>query len=120
MAVSVPIPGLRLVSEANAHTHWRVRQRRAKEQRSIVALVLRGTIAKLMMTLAPLEVVITRVAPRSLDSDNLTGAAKHCRDQVAAELGIDDRDPRVTWTVEQRKGPYAVEISIRASMEKTA
>ena len=112
MSVSVPIPGLRLVSELNERTHWRGRQRRAKAQRNIVALVLRGTVAKMMMTLAPLEVTITRVAPRSLDSDNLTGSGKHVRDQIAAELGIDDRDPRVVWKIAQQRGPYGVLISI--------
>ncbi len=117
MSVSIPIPGLRLVSEANSHTHWRERQRRAKQQREIVSLVLRRTVTPLMMTMAPLDVIITRIAPsRGLDDDNLAGSAKHVRDQVAAELGIDDRDPRVTWRVEQQRGPWGIRISVAPTM----
>jgi hypothetical protein len=40
-AITVEIPGLRLVSEANAHEHFRVRQKRAKEQNELVTLVMR-------------------------------------------------------------------------------
>lgn len=116
MTVAVPIPGLRLVSEANAHQHWRVRQRRAKDQRNLVALVLRGTVTSYMMAVAPLVVTITRVAPsRGLDSDNLAGSAKHVRDQIAAELGVDDRDDRVSWHVAQARGAWGVLIAIRAA-----
>lgn len=113
MSIAVPIPGLRLVSEANSHTHWRLRAKRAKAQRTIVALVLRRTVSRSMMLAAPLEVVITRIAPSGgLDSDNLAGCAKYVRDQIAAELGINDRDPRVSWRVVQARGPWGVQIAI--------
>lgn len=115
MSVTVPIPGLRLVSEANAHEHWRNRARRAKAQRNLVTLVLRGTVARDMMLVAPLTVTITRIAPsRGLDSDNLVGSAKHVRDAVAAILGVDDRDERVSWHVEQASGPYGVLVAIES------
>ena len=115
MTVAVPIPGMRLVSEANAHTHWRARQKRAKEQRNLVALVLRRTVSPMMMLAAPLEVIVTRIAPSSgLDSDNLQGSAKHVRDAIAEILGIDDRDERVRWSVVQRRGPWGIEIAIRS------
>ena len=69
---------------------------------------------------------VTRVAPLPLDSDNLTGSAKHVRDAVAAWLNPrfvakgkkrghvvgDDRDPRIEWIVTQRKGPAAVVIEV--------
>lgn len=116
MSVSVPIPGLRLVSEANAHTHWRVRQKRAKAQRNLVTLVLRRTVTPVMMLASPLEVTITRIAPsRGLDSDNLQGSAKHVRDAIAEILGVDDRDERVRWTVEQARGPWGVRVAVRAA-----
>lgn len=38
--VSICIDGLKLVSEANEHAHWRKRQKRAKAQGEIVALYL--------------------------------------------------------------------------------
>ncbi len=113
--IDVPIHGLRLVSEANAHQHWRVRSARAKAQRTAVTLVLRGTVAAQMMHVAPLVVTITRVAPSSgLDSDNLVGSGKHVRDAIAGVLGIDDRSPLVTWVVAQERGDWGLRIRIEA------
>jgi len=52
----------------------------------------------------PCTVLMTRIAPRKLDDDNLRGAFKAVRDQVAAWLGVDDADPRVTWAYAQERG----------------
>lgn len=64
----------------------------------------------------PCTVTLTRIAPSNgLDSDNLLSSMKGCRDQVAAWLGVDDRDPRVTWAYDQRRGKskqYAVEVAV--------
>lgn len=93
MSFRAVIP-VRTVSEANAHQHWRVRQRRAKLQRRQVWLhlfpLLRGRGK-------PVRVRLTRLSPRKLDSDNLAGAFKHVRDEIAGILGFDDRDDAVTW-----------------------
>jgi hypothetical protein len=115
--VDVPIPGLRLVSEANQREHWAKKARRVKAQRTLVTLVLRGTVARDMMLVAPLAVTITRISPRRLDDDNATGSAKAVRDAVAAILGVDDRDDRVSWRVEQAKGPFGIRIAIRAASD---
>ena len=106
---------LKLVSEANAHTHWRTRQKRAREQRreAYMHATLRRA-GKLPWTY-PITITITRIAPRQLDSDNLVGSAKHVRDGVADALGCDDRSKSLIWKVEQEKGPartYAVRIRI--------
>lgn len=65
----------------------------------------------------PATVKLTRVAPSNgLDDDNLRGALKSVRDGIADALGVDDRDPRVTWEYDQRRGKpreYAVEVEIR-------
>ena len=107
----VAVIPLRLVSEANAHTHWRQRSTRAKEHRTTVAAYLRRHA---FVAVGPLEVVLTRLAPGTLDSDNLAGSAKHCRDGVADWLGIDDGDARVEWRVTQEPSPhYGVRIVIR-------
>lgn len=53
----------------------------------------------------PCAVVLVRIAPRGLDSDNAEASLKRVRDGVADALGVDDADPRVSWVVEQRKGP---------------
>lgn len=58
---------------------------------------------------------LTRIAPRELDGDNLQSSLKACRDGVADWLGVDDRDPRVTWSYAQRRGAphyYAVEVQV--------
>ena len=109
--ISIVIP-VRTVSEANAHEHWRKRQRRAKEQRGIVALMLGASHVRPPV---PCVVTITRIAPGKLDDDNLAGSQKHVRDGIADWLGVNDRDPRVKYEYAQRKGKpkeYAVQIEI--------
>jgi hypothetical protein len=122
--IAVTIP-LRTVSEANSHEHWRKRQKRAKGQRDAAGLVVRSELYRQGLrdwwaALGRAAVVtLTRIAPRSLDSDNLSGSQKHVRDGVADAMFIDDRDPRVTWAYAQErgaKGQYAVRIEIRRAM----
>lgn len=122
--VRVVIPGLLLESEANERGHARAKARRTAAQRAAVGSTLRvlgGAAVPL-----PCRVVVTRVAPLPLDSDNLTGSAKHVRDELAVWLNPkviakgkkrgqvtgDDRDPRVEWLVAQEKGPAAVVIEV--------
>lgn len=116
MTVSVPIPGLRLAS-LNVREHWATRARRVARERNLVTLVLRGTVAAQMMLVAPLVVTITRIGPRRLDDDNATGSAKAVRDAIATALGVDDRDDRVCWRVEQASGAFGVHIAIRAASD---
>jgi hypothetical protein len=59
-------------------------------------------------------VLLTRVAPRTLDTDNLERALKAVRDGVAEAWGINDADPRVEWLTDQRAGVAAVELSVWA------
>ncbi len=67
----------------------------------------------------PCTVTLTRVAPSGgLDPhDGLGAALKGCIDGIADGLGLkSDRDARVTWRLEQRRGPagkYEVEVSIQ-------
>jgi len=111
--VDVPIPGLRLGRGQNSREHHFARARRVAREKNIVTLVLRGTVARSMMVLAPLTVTITRVAPsKGLDSDNAVSSAKAVRDAVAGVLGVDDGDGRVDWRVCQRRGSWAVEVRI--------
>lgn len=115
-SVRVTLP-LRTCTEGNAKEHWRTKARRAKGQREIVGLVLpwhmlaagwskhaTGRVVARPPWLA--IVTLTRISPSSgLDPhDNLPGSLKHVVDEVASLLGIDDRDPRVTWAYEQRRG----------------
>jgi hypothetical protein len=121
MSVSLTLP-LRLYSEANgSHGHWAAKARRVKAQRGAVALALRPHKAPPL----PATVTITRVGAQSLDGDNLQRSAKAVRDEIAAWLGVDDRDGRVTWEYRQEKArcrvvgarrvyDWAVEIVVRA------
>lgn len=121
LEVTLPV---RTVSEANCHQHWRVRQRRAKDQRHTVAAALRAKLHDIRAVLLEgggrYAVTLTRVSPGTLDSDNLAGSQKHVRDGVADALGIDNRDERVAWLYAQRRGEvgqYGIVIAIREERE---
>lgn len=111
---------IQLESEANLTTASRggrmARAARTKRQRGLTKLLLTNTGLDPSTWAGPLTVTLTRIAPRQLDSDNATISAKHVRDQAAEWLGVNDRDPRVTWVVAQRYGGpmrYDVELEIR-------
>lgn len=113
--MTLTIPGLRLVSEANQREHWTRKAKRVKAQRTAVAVAWLASVPACFAPEFPLTVSITRIAPRALDTDNAVGSAKGARDSIADLLGVDDRDPRVVWVVNQRKGKpkeYAVEITL--------
>jgi hypothetical protein len=106
--LEVKIP-MRLPSAANLREHWRARHRRVKAQRATVAAFLGGRPRPSL----PAVVTLTRVSPRPLDGDNLQGAFKGVRDQVAAWFGIDDASSWVTWAYAQRRGAvgeYGIEL----------
>lgn len=104
-------------SLTNMRTHWAAKARLAKGQRTPVALVMRTAFAAHPAQL-PATVTLTRIAPRTLDDDNLRGALKSVRDGVADALGLDDRDGRVRWGYAQRKG-QARELGIEIRYEPT-
>lgn len=88
------------VSLANMREHWRSRAARAKSQRQS-AYILTAALKSLIL---PATIRLVRVSPRLLDDDNLRGALKSVRDGIADRLGVDDRDPRITWDYGQEKG----------------
>jgi hypothetical protein len=92
-ALSVWVP-IHVISSANARdAHWGQRKARTDAQRAAVAYALRG----LPLPELPAVVTMTRVGKKVLDSDNHAAALKSCRDQVAAEYGVDDADPRLVF-----------------------
>ena len=96
----------------NDRAHWRARAARVRDERFAVGLVLNTCHDR---PEGPCYVVtLTRCAPsRGLDGDNLQGALKAVRDEVAAWLGLDDGSPLVTWEYAQRRGEWGVEIGIQ-------
>lgn len=109
--IEIPIktaPGL------NAREHWQQRARRTRKEREATAWVLRSAARPQI----PCAVLLTRAGPSpGMDDDNLAGAMKAVRDEVARWLGIDDRSPQVryryaqcrarTWSVRVEFGPPA-------------
>lgn len=119
MSITVTLP-LRTVSEANAHEHWRNRQRRAKGQRSATRIFVGAHLRAAGVHGSVVRAVtLVRIAPRRLDSDNAVGALKHVRDGVADALGVKDNDPRIEWLYgEQERGKprqYGVRITVEAT-----
>lgn len=106
--ITVPI---RTVSALNSREHWRARTSRVRAERQAVAWLLR----KAERPPVPCTVLLTRCAPSSgLDDDNLLGALKGVRDQVAEWLGINDRDAAtVRYRYAQRRAPWGVTIEFQ-------
>lgn len=70
----------------------------------------------------PLVVRLTRISPGRLDDDNLRAAIKGIRDQIAREMGVDDRDPLVRWDYDspgQERGPRGYS-AVRIEIERRA
>ena len=95
-------------SVANLREHHHAKAKRMTEHRHAGSLLVRGRT----LYGRRLVVLLTRIAPRELDDDNLASALKAVRDGVADGLGVDDRDPRVTWLCDQRKGKPAVQLDV--------
>lgn len=88
--------------------HWRRFAKLKRAQRLEVFAALNGrTLPK-----PPLVVVLTRIAPRKLDDDNLASAFKYIRDQIAEMVGVDDGSPVYTWVYLQRTGEYGIDIEM--------
>jgi hypothetical protein len=119
---------IRTVTGLNAREHWRARARRVEKERLAVARYWQ-TIAwswrrelELLVKAGDYFVVtLTRIGPRKCDSDNLQGALKAVRDQVAEELGLDDGDERLEWRYEQEqrgRGVLGVRVRIETREER--
>jgi len=115
--VRVLLP-LRTWSEPNVRVHWAKRARRVREQRSDARTLVRAALSheawkSLRSGEARIVVTLTRIGPRTLDSDNLAASLKAVRDGIADAIALDDGDPRFDWRYAQKKGkPYAVTVEI--------
>lgn len=89
----------------NNREHHMARHRRVKSEREQTGWMLKTARRPAL----PCMVTLTRTAPsRGLDDDNLVESLAGVRDEVAAWLGIDDRDARVQWRYAQRRGAQRV------------
>jgi hypothetical protein len=104
---------IKTVAGLNAREHWRTRHRRVRAERLFAFHGIRQLGLKVIPV--PVVVVMTRLSPRTLDSDNLQGALKAIRDGVADALGMADNDPRIEWRYAQEKcgrGDFGVRIEV--------
>ena len=105
---------MKIVSLANMRLHWAAKARLVKSQRQKAFNALASVAAPLA---PPCTIVLTRVAPRALDGDNLQSGFKAVRDGVADWLGVDDGSKLVEWQYRQRSGGvkvYKVEMEVIA------
>lgn len=99
---------LEIKSVANLRQHWGAKHRDAQRAKKVGLLVIpNGRFALSRQPRLQWVFRLVRVAPRELDSDNLASAFKALRDGIAKRLGVDDRDSRVCFVVDQAKGKQA-------------
>lgn len=116
MAPRVAFIAVKTVSEANNHAHWRGRARRARAQRRATGLVMASQFDRRGVAL-PCVVSLTRLSTRRLDDDNLRGALKHVRDEIAEWLGVNDASPVVQYKYDQaacRCGGEGVRVELHS------
>ena len=109
---------IRLISEANVREHWSKKHRRKKKQREVIGYFLNS----LEKPKLPCRIVLTRIAPRKLDYDNLVFAQKQVLDVLCDWLipGLapgraDGRDEIKGVEYRQERGApreYALKIEI--------
>lgn len=103
---------LKIASTANQRLSWR---QKAKVTQSHRQRAKNALAAVAMPPAPPLTVVLTRIGPKTLDSDNLAYAFKAVRDGVADWLGVDDGSDQLDWQYCQRTGGpgnYSVEVEV--------
>lgn len=110
--VTVVAKGLRLGLTKNARLHPQAEARARRRERQIIDRAL----AAIAAPPGPWRVVITRVGPRAMDTDNTCTSAKGVRDAIAAWLGVDDGDESVAWEV---RGEVARGYAVRVQIEGT-
>jgi len=103
----------------NDREHWSARSRRVKTERAATRAAFERLVFFPHTTDegATYTVRMTRIAPRRMDDDNLAGALKGVRDEIAACLGVNDGSARVLWGYDQSRGlpkEYAVMVRIDA------
>ena len=102
---------IKTVSALNSREHWRKRAARVKSERAASALIVRPFFT-------PCIVRLVRLSPSLCDDDNLQGAMKAVRDEVAKICGVDDGPTGpITWHYAQEKckrGQFGVKVEFLA------
>lgn len=110
LRIESPLNGSQGISRGAAMGKARKRREQRQAVRWTIMALTRSEAVKL-----PVNVVITRVAPRKLDDDNFRAGAKSVRDGVADAFCIRDDDERIAFHYEQARGEpkqYVTRITI--------
>jgi len=102
---------IKTVTGLNAREHHMTRHRRVKSERNVTALVVKPFPT-------PCVVRLIRLSTALADDDNLPGACKAIRDEIAKLCGCGDspRDP-ITWVYAQEKckrGQHGIKVEMLA------
>jgi hypothetical protein len=97
----------------NDRLHWRSRWLQNQGIKRDTGWILAGKKPPPL----PLTVDLIRCSRGVLDGDNLVSAFKPVRDAVAAWIGLDDANPRVTWRYHQERGPTGIRLRIQSDGE---
>ena len=108
---------LRLKTQTNQSANWRVRAREVKKLRHAIGLLwmsvrFPGGKVPSRELRPPFVVSLTRIGPRRIDDDNLASSFKAVRDQIAAQLAIDDGSFLITWIYAQEKGAHGIRVRV--------
>lgn len=102
---------IKTVTGQNVREHWRVRAARVRAERAATALIVKPFFM-------PCIVRLVRLSPALCDDDNLTGACKAIRDEIAKINGVDDGPTGpITWVYAQEKckrGTFGVRVEFLA------
>ncbi len=106
---------IKTVSEANQREHWAKKNRRKNDQQLQFLAEWRKQAKDKEFTF-PMTVIFTRYSCQKMDSDNLAGAFKGVRDQLAKILNIDDGSELIKFEYKQKRIPkreyyFTVEIN---------
>ena len=105
---------VRTVSESNKSRHEfrAVTAKRVKSQRRLGFLFTRQNTI-LIATEVIRRIMLTRLAPKRLDTGNNPSAMKAIQDGIADALKINDGDERIDWIYKQEKSKvYGVRVRI--------
>jgi hypothetical protein len=104
IATFIPIPA---IAELNRKgEHWTKAKERHDLQKRRTWIALRCLELDEQAAIRAIShpvVVLTVVSLKKLDDDNLVGAVKYYRDEVARFLDIDDGDERIQFVVKQKR-----------------
>lgn len=115
---SVLVPIRTHSTNEKQRVHWRALRKSSKSERQAVALMLAAELdvekVRAELGAGGVVVLLERHSPGTLDADdNLRGALKAVKDEVAVWLGVDDgvKETRVEWWYAQEKSKdHAVRI----------